>query len=275
MKFVLKKLLILVVPVLLFIGPAISQTHGNSYLCSPDSLKLNNNSGTGFKKNILKIDPGKLILGGINLSYERVITQWTSINVRAQYHSLGFIERWIGDFSTSGDNYTFGLSKKPDFYAIGFDAEYRLYLKNKKSVRRFYIAPYLRYQNYTGKFESLYTGTFLNKPVSIDGDLTTSFDIWGGGAQFGIQWIIKDKVSIDWGFAGLGADNYTFQVGVKSDNLNNAVDQYTSDLQNVMWGVNSFLAKKLAFYALENKLSSDVSFWMIGWKSFLTIGIAF
>jgi hypothetical protein len=167
----LKKVFILVLLVLLFHEPAVSQIQGNNYLSNRPKRDFTFGSEAGFKKNILKIDPGKLIIGGISLSYERVLSPGASVNFRAQYHSPGFIERGIGDFSTTGDNYTFGLTRRPDFYALSFDAEYRFYLKKKRAARGFYVAPYARYMNYTAKFESLYTGTFANQPVSIDGNL--------------------------------------------------------------------------------------------------------
>jgi hypothetical protein len=271
----LKKLLALVALVLMLLEPAFSATFGNSYSGSNDRLKLNHRSEADFQKNILKIDPLKLVFGGVNLSYERLLTPSSSINIRAKYHSLGFIERWIGDFSTSGDNYAFRLTDHPHFQAIGVDAEYRFYIKNKKPAQGLYIAPYARYQNYTGKFESLYATSIANQPIFINSDLKTSFTIWGAGVQLGAQWLIKDKVSIDWGFAGLGIDRYSFKVSVSSDNLYDTVDEYTRDLRYVLGGVSNFLAKKVAFNALDNELSSKVPFWMIGWKSFLTVGIAF
>jgi len=259
----------------MLLKPAFPEKLGNSASVSTDRLKFNLRSEDDFPKNIIKIDPGKLLVGGISLSYERLLQTSSSINVRAQYHSLGFIERWIGDFSTSGDNYTFRLTDHPHFHALGVDAEYRFYIKNKKPAQGFYIAPYGRYLNYSGKFESLYKTTIAKNPISIDGDLKTSFNIWGAGVQFGAQWLIKDKVSIDWGFAGLGVDRYSFKVSVRSDNLYDTVDEYTRDLRYVLGGVNGFLAKKLAFNALDKELSSKVPFWMVGWKSFLTVGIAF
>jgi hypothetical protein len=228
-----------------------------------------------LQRNILKVEPTKLIIGGINLSYERLLTKSMSVNLRAKYHSLGFIERNIDGFEVSGDNYSFGLSERPRFYHWGIDAEYRFYIKNKKAGSGFYIAPYGRCFNYTGSIESLYSTTVLDKPVKIDGDLKTSIGALGAGVQLGAQWLIKDKVSIDWGFAGLGIDRYVFEVGVKSDNLNNTIDKYTTDLQNVLGEVSGFLTRKIAFNALDNELSSKVPFWMVGFKSSITVGIVF
>jgi hypothetical protein len=228
-----------------------------------------------FHNNILKFNPGRLLLGSLNLSYERIVSKHQTVNVRIKYHPLGYIERSIDHFSASGDNYSFDLVDKPHFYHFGVDAEYRFYVKNKMVAHGFYLAPYARYFNTSGKLESRYTGSFSGDPVQIDGTLKTTFNVFGLGAQTGVQWLINDKVSIDWSFAGIGVDWYVFSVGVSSDNLKNTVDKYSSDLQNVLGGVSGFLSRKLAFSALDKELHSSVPFWMVGWKSSLTVGIVF
>jgi hypothetical protein len=228
-----------------------------------------------IQNNILKVDPTILLLGGPNLSYERLLTKSMSFNLRAKYHPLGFIERSIDGFEVSGDDYSFGLSSRPRFYHWGIDAEYRFYIKNKNAGSGFYIAPYGRCFNYSGKIESLYSSTVLDKQVKIDGDLKTSLGAWGAGVQLGAQWLIKDKVTIDWGFAGLGVDRYVFEVGVRSDNLENTVGRYAANLGKVLGVVSGFLSRRLAFNAINNELYSAVPFWMVGFKSSITVGVKF
>lgn len=271
----MKRLLFLAFLLLLFFKPAISVNPVDGELTGNYLLKSGNNTGAENRKNVLKIDPVKLILGGINLSYERVITHKTSINIRAKYHSLGFIERTIGDYSTSGDNYTFKLINKPDFYSFGVDAEYRFYLNRKNVSRGFYVAPYGRYLNYTAKFEGEYTGMISQKLTTINGEIKPTLTIKGVGAQIGVHWLLKNHVSIDWGIAGLELDRYNFGVSIKSDAINNALDQYASDLKNIVGGFNSFLVKKLTNIAIDRCLNPDVSFWMVGCKGFFTIGYSF
>jgi hypothetical protein len=271
----MKKLLLLVLIVLVLIQTGFCGSRKKTVSNGNIVLKINNSLNSETPKNILKIDPGKLILGGINLSYERILTPGTSVNFRAKYHPLGFVERNIKGFKVSETDYSFELADRPAFYHFGLDAEYRFYIKNKYPGKGFYLAPYAHYLNYTGTFKSNYTSEFGDLPVSIDGSLKTSFGIWGIGLQLGAQWKISDRVSIDWGFVGLGIDRYNFEVAVNSGNLDNLVDKYSNDLQNVLGGVSGFLSRKLAFYALDNGLSSSVPFWMVGWKSFLTVGIAF
>jgi hypothetical protein len=271
----LRTFFILVGFVLLIFEPLFSQNNGNWYSKHNNALNENFNLDADYKKNVLKIDPGKLILGGINLSYERILSRNTSINFRAKFHPLGFVERTIDGFSVNGNDFTFKLTNRPQFYHIGFDTEYRFYINKKNAARGFYIAPYLHYLNYTGKFESNYTSKVSDLPVNIDGNLKTTMNIWGIGTQAGIQWRINKRISIDWGVAGLGIDRYVFGVEVNFKNIANMVDKYSSDLQNVLGGASGFLARKLAFSVLDDQLSSSVPFWMLGWKSFLTVGIAF
>ncbi|HNW51094.1 MAG TPA: DUF3575 domain-containing protein [Prolixibacteraceae bacterium] len=259
---------------ILFISEGVNASErGNEGIHRP--LGVRSGLPDDMNRNILKMNPGKLLLGGINLSYERIITQKTTLNIRAKYHLMGFVERRIRDFSTSGENYSFGLTDKPHFYSLGIDAEYRYYLGKRKVAQGFYVAPYLRYQKVNGEFQSEYSTTVVDPSIRISGALNTSFKIWGGGGIMGYQWILNDWISIDWSFVGLGIDHYNFRVGVQSDNLYDVVDTYTQDLQKAMGSVSNFLAKRLAFNALDNELRSDVPFWMVGWKSSLTVGIAF
>jgi hypothetical protein len=260
---------------LVFSEPLFSQNHGNRYSLNNKTLNVDYRSEVDYKKNVLKIAPGKLILGGINLSYERIITSKTSLNFRVKFHPLGFVERSIDGFSVSGKDFKFKLTERPRFHHFGFDTEYRFYMNNKNTAKGFYVAPYLHYLNYAGKFESNYSSKIGDLPVDVNGSLKTTMNIWGIGVQTGVQWRINDRISIDWGFAGLGVDRYSFGVEVMSDNLESMVDKYSNDLQNVLGGESGFLARKLAFYILDDQLSSSVPFWMLGWKSFLTVGIAF
>lgn len=271
----MKKLLLLHGLIFCFVLPAISQNHESSHLNGYDSNEMKYKLEPDSKKNTLKLDPVKLILGGINLSYERVLTRRTSINFRAKFHPLGFVERTIDGFSVSGSDYTFKITDRPRFHHLGFDAEYRFYVSNKYKTQGFYVAPYLRYLNYAGNMESNYTGAIGGSPVNIDGSIKTTLNSWGIGLQTGVQWRINNKISIDWGIAGLGIDRYVFGVNIMSPNIEDSVDKYMSDLQNMVGGVSGFLLRKLALKTIDNGLSSSVPFWLIGWKSFLTVGIAF
>ncbi len=46
----------------------------------------------------------------------------------------------------------------------------------------------------------------------IDGDIKTGYTAnrFGYGLKIGAQWVIKDLITIDWNFGGLGADLYRF-----------------------------------------------------------------
>lgn len=271
----MRELFIFVGFILIFLNPIYSQNSEKRFSNEGSNQKAVFKLEPAYKKNLIKVDPGKLLLGGINLSYERVLTPKTSINFRAKFHPLGFVERSIDGFSISGADYTFKLTDKPLFQHIGFDTEYRFYINNRNNASGFYVAPYLHYLGYSGRFRSNYTSKIGDMPVDIVGNLKTTMDIWGVGAQIGVQWRINDRISIDWGFAGLGVDRYVFGVDVMSENIANVVNEYSDDLQDVLGGASGFLSRKLSFYILDNELSSSVPFWMVGWKSFLTVGIAF
>src|SRR5690606_35117457 len=78
--------------------------------------------------------------------------------------------------------------------------------------RGFYIAPYARYGSLGFSQISNVNTTVYDEEgnaTTVD-QLKTGIAVsrYGFGLKFGSQWLIKDKVSIDWNFGGLGADLY-------------------------------------------------------------------
>lgn len=70
------------------------------------------------------------------------------------------------------------------FSGFGITPEYRFYLSESKDVLNgFYVAPFLRYQNF--KLEDEFTND--------EATLTT----FGGGVLAGHQWIFKERFSLD------------------------------------------------------------------------------
>jgi hypothetical protein len=113
------------------------------------------------KNNNLKINIFSPIAKTLNLQYEHKLTADQSFQFGAFYTGYSSVGT-----SLSG---------------IGLTSEYRFYLTNEV-FNGVYIAPYLRYQNYT-----------LTDDQNDKGTLTT----FGGGLIFGRQWLFKDKITFD------------------------------------------------------------------------------
>ena len=126
-------------------------------------------AGTAVVKaqsNVVKINIFSPIVRTFNVSYEHVVKKDASFQ-------LGF---FYTGYSASGVSYT----------GLGITPEYRFYLSDTEAPAGVYVAPFLRYQNFT-----------LKDDVNNKGTLST----FGGGVVLGKQWIFKNKFSLD-GFVG-------------------------------------------------------------------------
>ena len=119
------------------------------------------------EKNVLKINTLSLIFGTGSLFYEHKLSDLTSVQL-----GVGYLGYKVNDGKFSG------LILTPEF---------RIYPK-KNAIDGFYIAPYLRYFNFTIK-----SGTSNDK-----GSLT----VMGGGLLFGRQWITNSGFTMDLFFGG-------------------------------------------------------------------------
>ncbi len=117
------------------------------------------------EKNVLKVNTLALIIGTGSVFYERELSDLIS-----------------GQFGVSYLNYKINDVK---FSGLILTPEMRLYVK-KNAIDGFYVAPYLRYQNYS--FDA----------ADANGSLISI----GGGAAFGMQWIFQKGFVMDLFFGG-------------------------------------------------------------------------
>lgn len=120
-----------------------------------------------IEKNVLKVNTLSLFLGTGSIFYERKLSDLTSAQLGIAY--MGF---------KLGDTKFTGLILTPEF---------RIYAK-KDAIDGFYIAPYLRYQNFSVKSTS----------DNSKGTLSSM----GGGLLFGRQWITNSGFTMDLFFGG-------------------------------------------------------------------------
>jgi hypothetical protein len=151
-------------------------------------------------KNAVKINPLSLFLATGNVSYERAVSENQSFQLGLFYTGVG-----ISDLKYSG---------------LGITPEYRFYIAGHKQVMNgVYVAPFLRYQNFSIKDKST--------------DDKVSFTSMGGGALLGWEktWgsgfvldifigpsynsgkIKEDVDEEDWDVAS-GIDGFTLRTGI-------------------------------------------------------------
>jgi hypothetical protein len=118
-------------------------------------------------KNVLKINTLSLFLGTGSVFYERKLSDKTSGQMGVAYLS-----------------YRFDRTK---FSGLILTPEFRIYPR-KNAIKGFYVAPYLRYFNFTIK----------NTTDNDNGSLT----VLGGGFLLGRQWITNSGFTMDLFFGG-------------------------------------------------------------------------
>ena len=122
------------------------------------------------KKNIIKVNLFSPIVRTASIFYEREVSE----TVSAQ---LGFF-------------YTGASIDDTEFRGFGITPEVRFYLSDKGTPEGFFIAPFVRYQNFNLTIED------ADLQIDSEADLTGI----GGGLLIGGQWVFKDVVSLDvWG----------------------------------------------------------------------------
>ena len=140
------------------------------------------------KKNAIKINPFSPLVKTFNLQYERVLNEKSSFQL-----GLFYTGAESGDVTLTG---------------IGITPEYRMYLSNdKEAPAGFFIAPFVRYQNFTLKADVL-------NDVSETVEGKASFSAFRPGLLIGHQWLFSDKVTFEMFFGPTYSVN---SVKVKSD----------------------------------------------------------
>jgi hypothetical protein len=115
------------------------------------------------KANVIKINIFSPIVKTFNIQYEHKVKADASVQLGFFY--TGFS---VGDTRFSG---------------IGITPEYRFYLSDTEAPQGVYLAPFLRYQNFT----------LTDSPSLAEASLSN----FGGGVIIGKQWIFKEKIALD------------------------------------------------------------------------------
>jgi len=122
--------------------------------------------------NAVKINVMSLAVSTYNISYERSISDNISVQLLGAYMGAK-----IGDFKTTGTVISPSL---------------RLYLGDEDpELKGWYVAPLLRYDKLT------YDAT-LTSLTTTTSTVETSFTSFGGGVDFGRQWVTGGGFVIDW-----------------------------------------------------------------------------
>lgn len=127
--------------------------------------------------NAVKLNIFSLAIGTYNVAYERALSDLNTAQLGIFYLSWS---TGAGDYKTS-------------FTGIGITPEFRHYFDD--ALHGFYVAPFLRYQNYTLKqdYDDYDPVTLATTTQTAKGTLQT----FGAGVVAGHQWVLGDHFTID------------------------------------------------------------------------------
>lgn len=249
--------------------------------------------GYGQDNNV-KFNLAPLIWGEIRLGYERVVKE----NQTAQLNIGIMIPRGLPTAlydPSEVEDYGGSVNIQNKITGFSVSGEYRFYTSSSKdALRGFYFAPYLKWNKYkiatsTGFEYEASLSEYLDltpeqqakadyNGSGYDIDVTANFDAGfrqlGIGAMIGYQWLISDRVSIDWNFFGLGIDHTVFNVDISSEDID--VD-YTKWGDEIKEEVKDFtiVGDRIEVEVESDKVKAKAPFLLPNLRMGLTIGVAF
>lgn len=215
------------------------------------------------RMNTIKFEISRVIYPNSYIfSYERVTTPYQTFCITGGYEEFPHIY----DVSST-------INVKRDINSSGFKAgaEYRFYLKNENkylATRGVYIGPYISYHDF-----------YNNREIEVDVDgiketalLKTDFSIFNVGFQLGYQFVISNRLTLDFVLVGPSISNYRANMKMEGD--------FTFDKEDVE---NEILLKMLDRFPMLDELLTNIEVtsqgtfdrWSYGWRYQFLIGYHF
>lgn len=174
-------------------------------------------------KNVVKLNLFSLPLKNLSFQYERALNQNFSACLGVSY----LTPRVLPNIIASGAN-----NASLNFSGFAFTPELRFYTgKNGEydAPEGFYLAPYFRYANY--RVKSFYNYYDLEEERVENYVLTGRYRGTGGGLMLGYQFIINNRISLDWWILGIHGGSGKLSLSMESD-FRNDKDAIYNDLTN-------------------------------------------
>lgn len=156
------------------------------------------------KSNLVKLNLLPLTAGNVALEYERALQDRISLSGTLSLRpksGLPFRSLWE---SAVDDEYDILGGAK--LGAFSFTPEVRFYLGDKEALRGFYVAPFVKYSNYTLSTVLSVDQSNYQKEVAISGALNA----FTAGVAIGSQWRLGEDIYLDWRIIG---PSYGFNKG--------------------------------------------------------------
>lgn len=222
------------------------------------------------RKNIVKFLPVNLPLNSLSFEYERMINPKNSFEL-----GLGipmnqtFVNKFSMDWSEEEE------MSNDELGTFSLRAAYKHYTGNSMGLKGFYYSPYLKYQNVSASARLVRTIDDDQGSFSYDEDYNAKINTFGIGIQFGYQFLIAKRVTLDLYFLGLEAGFAGVKATVESSDITQ-VDDIESDIQDAVDDFPDFLSKKIDVSSTGNMVKVKARHIFYPWvRGGLSIGFAF
>ena len=214
------------------------------------------------QKNVVNLGLGGLALGNVALNYERNLSDSRAVSLNTGFlipRKLPSViyDALIEEINIDADNKISGFFIMP---------EYRFYPTYKIAPEGFYIAPFIKFNYYTLDLR----GDFNDVTADIKGKYTAI----GGGVQFGMHWIIKERVSIDFYLAGPGLYYDNLSLRLESDDPDVDYDGFGGDVDADISGV-PLIGEKTEIEIGDDYVDATSKFIFPGFRTGVSLGIVF
>lgn len=215
------------------------------------------------QNNTIKVGFSDAFLGNYNLSYEKVLTDNNSIQLK-----IGYMEPTNSPFISENTITPEAYILKETTGGLNASFEYRFYVLKQEIPHGFYIAPYLRCLNQS----MVYIDEIDDRIYDVDSRLRTL----GLGVQLGYQIVLNELFTFDFYFFGAGVDHHTIGLEYQLKEPQPGFDYGTikDDVSQVFEDIN-YLEERLTHTVNEDNLTSKLPFLFPGFRLGMSVGVAF
>lgn len=234
-------------------------------------------SGMFAQSNSVELGLGGLSARTLNLRYERLITDKSSIQLTVSPLIPKTVQ--LEGFSLLGQEVVGEITdaklEKGSLNGFSIIPEYRFYFGEQEGMRGFYVGPYMKYTNHGIRVD----GDIYEESGAITpGAAKVRLSSFGVGLQIGAQWIISDHFTIDWHIIGMSADFYNLRTTMEADDPDYNILEFANDVLEEIELANDDFPIDLTDIASEislNKFSFNIPFALAGIRAGISVGYAF
>jgi len=219
-----------------------------------------------FKKNVVKFLPMNIPFHSLSFEYERMIDPNYSLTI-----GVGLpINGTLSDQNSASGNSNF---KSPEFNTMHIRAALRYYYGYHMLPKGFYVEPYLKYQQIRGS--AIYEGKD-DQNINYSGNLTAKLNTLNLGVQFGVQFLIAKRVTLDFYFLGIEGGLLNGNIISTSENKPADAEKIEADFNDKVSSLPFFIKNWTSVKKVDNQVFIDAKNMQYPWfRGGLSVGIAF